>query len=88
MLTIQHRANLIRELIERSPHPDARTRAYIQDLIRLESFIHAEGPQSFRAGIDFYFLKTRYEKEYVEMLQELKPEFSRKVGESWRFFFQ
>ncbi len=85
MLLIQPQTNLIRELIERNPHPDARVRAYIHDLVRLESFIHAEGPQSFRAGIDFYFLTARYEKEYVEMLHELKPEFSKKVGESWKF---
>lgn len=88
MLLIQPRTNLIRELIEHNLHPDARTRAYIHDLVRLESFIHAEGPQSFRAGIDFYFLTMRYEKEYIEMLHELKPEFAKKVGESWKFLFQ
>ena len=88
MLKAQSPASIIRELIERNPNPDARMRAYIADLVRLESFIHAEGPQSFRAGIDFYFLKTRYEREYIEMLHELKPEFARKVGESWTFFFQ
>ncbi len=82
MLAVQPTTSIVRELIEHNPMPDARTRAYITDLVRLESFILAEGPQTFRAGIDFYFLKTRYEKEYVEMLHELKPEFSKKVGES------
>ncbi len=88
MLSSQPMSSLIRELLERNPNPDARMRAYIADLARLESFIRTEGPQSFRAGIDFYLLKTRYEREYIEMLHDLKPEFSKKVEESWAFFFQ
>lgn len=87
MLDCQPTTNLILELIENNPDPDALVQKYIRDLVKLEYFIHSEGPQSFRSGIDFYFLKSRYEKEYVEMLHELKPDFSKKVEESWRFFF-
>lgn len=87
MLEYQPTTNLIKELLENNPHPDALVQKYIRDLLKLEYFIHSEGPQSFRSGIDFYFLKTRYEQEYVEMLRELNPEFSKKVKDSWRFFF-
>ena len=87
MLDYQPTTNIIKELLSNNPTPDAMVRKYIQDLVRLECFIHSEGPHSFRSGIDFYFLKSRYEQEYVEMLHELKPEFSEKVKGSRKFFF-
>jgi len=64
----------IRQKLSGGSWDDHSFRGYIEKLVRLECFILKGGPQTFREGIDFYFLRTTLAKDYSSLLQELRPE--------------
>lgn len=62
------------EIIEKQKVKDARFKVYIKDLAKIEDIVSSGGPRSFREGINFYFLRTRYKEEYRKILRELNPQ--------------
>ncbi len=64
----------VRQKLSEGSLDDHTFRNQVEKLMRIERFIADGGPQSFWEGIEFYFLRTTYAKDYSLILQELRPE--------------
>jgi len=64
----------VKGIVEKQEVVDAKFRIYIHDLVKIEDIVSIGGPGSFKEGINFYFLRTKYKKEYREILREMNPQ--------------